>query len=342
MDAPRANSCQSGGHARSLSSTGQYAGAPRFRPDPRPVPSAQRRHAKAGSTRASAAAACCRRIAFTRPGRADITTIRSAKISASSMLWVMNTTVLRLLSWMRSSSSCISWRVMASSAANGSSISSTSGSAARMRAKSHALLHAARQLGRVVAFEAGELHQLDEARRTAAAFGARHALHAQAELDVALHRLPRKQRIGLEHHTATWLDAGDRLAVQQHAALGGLDEAGEHVQHRGLAAAGGAEQADRSRRPRRQAKSRAPPRRPGRDRPRTISSRAPRSGSAASGAAMPFPGKQQALDPVGDHVGDQHGDRDRHHADQHEGQITPVLALPDQRAEAGLCRDEFR
>ena len=69
-----------------------------------------------------------------RPGRADMTTIRSARISASSMLWVTNTVVFRLCSWMRISSSCITCRVIASSAANGSSIRKTSRSAARSRA----------------------------------------------------------------------------------------------------------------------------------------------------------------------------------------------------------------
>ena len=63
-----------------------------------------------------------------RPGRGDITTTRSASSTASSMLWVMNTTVLRVDSHSASRSMRICSRVSASSAPNGSSISSSGGS----------------------------------------------------------------------------------------------------------------------------------------------------------------------------------------------------------------------
>ena len=54
--------------------------------------------------------------------------------SASSIEWVTNITVKRTSSHSAFSSSCILRRVSASSAANGSSISSTSGSIASARA----------------------------------------------------------------------------------------------------------------------------------------------------------------------------------------------------------------
>ena len=63
-----------------------------------------------------------------RPGRGVITTTRSASSTASGMLWVTNSTVLRRSSQIRSSSRPIVSRVIASSAANGSSISRISGS----------------------------------------------------------------------------------------------------------------------------------------------------------------------------------------------------------------------
>ena len=63
-----------------------------------------------------------------RPGRADITTTRSPRNTASSIEWVISTTVLRLASQMRCSSAFIFSRVSASSAPNGSSISSSFGS----------------------------------------------------------------------------------------------------------------------------------------------------------------------------------------------------------------------
>ena len=63
-----------------------------------------------------------------RPGRGDITSTRSASSTASSMLWVMNTTVLRVASQSSSRSIRSCSRVSASSAPNGSSISSSGGS----------------------------------------------------------------------------------------------------------------------------------------------------------------------------------------------------------------------
>ena len=63
-----------------------------------------------------------------RPGRGAMTMIRSARNTASSMLWVMKTMVLPVSSQISWSRRFISSRVKASSAPNGSSISSTDGS----------------------------------------------------------------------------------------------------------------------------------------------------------------------------------------------------------------------
>jgi hypothetical protein len=68
-----------------------------------------------------------------RPGRADITTTRSDSSTASAMAWVTKITD-RAPSQMRSSSSAMRSRVIASSAANGSSISRISGLSASARA----------------------------------------------------------------------------------------------------------------------------------------------------------------------------------------------------------------
>ena len=69
-----------------------------------------------------------------RPGRAVITTTCVARNSASSMLCVIQRIVLPVRRQMLRISSCRSSRVCWSSAANGSSISSTSGSLASARA----------------------------------------------------------------------------------------------------------------------------------------------------------------------------------------------------------------
>ena len=65
-----------------------------------------------------------------RPGRALMMMTRCARMIASSTSWVMKKQVLRFFSQVSSSSVCSCVRVCASSAPNGSSISSTSGSAA--------------------------------------------------------------------------------------------------------------------------------------------------------------------------------------------------------------------
>ena len=69
-----------------------------------------------------------------RPGPGVITATRSPRKIASSTLCVMNTTVTSVRDAIRTSSSCSTIRVCASTAANGSSISITSGALASVRA----------------------------------------------------------------------------------------------------------------------------------------------------------------------------------------------------------------
>src|SRR5215211_399367 len=73
-------------------------------------------------------------ISFNRPGCAVMIMMRSPSSTASSTLWVMNTTVFLCSSQMRNSSSCSSSLFWASSAENGSSINRISGSLAKARA----------------------------------------------------------------------------------------------------------------------------------------------------------------------------------------------------------------
>jgi hypothetical protein len=48
----------------------------------------------------------------------------------------------------------------------------------------------------------------------------------------------------LEHHGPIWTGAVHFPILQQHAAAGGLQQTGDHIQHRGLAAAGMADDGD--------------------------------------------------------------------------------------------------
>src|SRR5690349_1865635 len=77
------------------------------------------------------------------------------------------------------------------------------------------------------------------------ALGPRHATHAQTELDIAQRRQPAVERIvALEDDAAVGGRAGDRMAVDADRAVAHRLEARHHVEHRGLAAAAGAEQAE--------------------------------------------------------------------------------------------------
>ena len=71
---------------------------------------------------------------LTWPGCGESSRMRLPISTASGIEWVTNSTVKRVSAHSCSSSSCILRRVSASSAANGSSISSTSGSIASARA----------------------------------------------------------------------------------------------------------------------------------------------------------------------------------------------------------------
>src|SRR5206468_1339274 len=65
-----------------------------------------------------------------------------------------------------------------------------------------------------------------------------------AKHDVLQHREPRKQPVFLEQHEPIMMWAFDRLAVQSDAALGNFFETGDHIEQRGLAAAGRPEEDD--------------------------------------------------------------------------------------------------
>ena len=109
--------------------------------------------------RSLGAAGRCRRPARSGPGRADMTTTRVDRKTASGMVWVTNTIVVPVRRQMFMSSTFIRSRVISSSAPNGSSISSSFGSNDERPGDRHALLHAARQLPRMAV---GERLELDE------------------------------------------------------------------------------------------------------------------------------------------------------------------------------------
>ncbi len=98
-----------------------------LRPAPEPMNSST--NASAGSARIRSGVSYC-----TMRAPSAKTTIQSPSFTASSKSCVTMTMVFCSSAWMRISSSCRRWRVIGSTAPNGSSMSSTGGSAASARA----------------------------------------------------------------------------------------------------------------------------------------------------------------------------------------------------------------
>ena len=76
-----------------------------------------------------------------------------------------------------------------------------------------ALLHAARELLRIVLLEAAQSDLLDIGGGDGAPFRGRHAFLAQPVFDVLVDREPREQGVGLEHHAAVRAGAAHLAAV---------------------------------------------------------------------------------------------------------------------------------
>src|SRR5215467_9400038 len=137
----------------------------------------------------------------------------------------------------------MSSRVSASSAANGSSISSTEGLYASAR-DGDPLLHPAGQMVRVGLYELFELHQLELRERNLFALGLADPSHLEPEGHVAERGAPREQ-LGevLKHHAAVGAVTADRFAADADLARGGGEKAGDDVEQRRLTAARGPDDA---------------------------------------------------------------------------------------------------
>ncbi len=107
-----------------------------------------------------------------------------------------------------------------------------------------ALAHAAGERVRIEIFEAREPVALQQRQRALARRAQRHTLDLHAEDDVVEHGAPRQQQILLQHVADAADRAGGVDAVDQHAAAGRLQQSGDDVEDRALAATGGSDQAD--------------------------------------------------------------------------------------------------
>src|ERR1035437_1869286 len=154
-----------------------------------------------------------------------MTTMRSAISTASSRSWVTNRMVFLVRAWISRSSACMDSRVCASSAPNGSSISSTDGAMGSARGgatrwflaragDADALLHAAGELMRAAVMRIGEAYQVEIFLGGLAQKRAAHALHLQPAHDVLHGGQPGQQFGVLEHHAAVVAAAVPPAAAQ--------------------------------------------------------------------------------------------------------------------------------
>src|SRR5690348_12390977 len=157
-----------------------------------------------------------------RPGCEDITRMRLAIDTASSMLCVTK----KMLFTSSVARSCQSFTtsllrlsaVRMSSALKASSMRSTSGFATSAR-EAHALAHAARKLLGIGVLVAREADEVDGALHLVGGLGAFDAPLDRADRDVLLDREPGVEREALEHDRDVGVHAGKRNAVAQHRAL---------------------------------------------------------------------------------------------------------------------------
>ena len=104
--------------------------------------------------------------------------------------------------------------------------------------ESDALAHAARQLVRIFVLGAEQADLGDVLAGDLLALLLRHMAQLEAECDVAQDRGPGQQREILEHESSLGAWARNRPAVDQHLALGRLEQAGDDLERGRLAAAG--------------------------------------------------------------------------------------------------------
>ena len=154
-------------------------------------------------------------ISAMRPGRGDITTTRSASTTASVIECVTNSTVLGRSPQIRSSSMRHLLAGQRIERAERLVHQQDVGLVHQRPADRHALLHAARQFARRLAFEAREPDQLQQRRGLVGAARVHAPHHAQREQHVVEHAGPRQQGRRLEDDAGLRPRFGDRLAADR-------------------------------------------------------------------------------------------------------------------------------
>src|SRR5215831_14331810 len=157
-------------------------------------------------------------------------------LTASPMSWVTRIAVFFSRRRITATSSESASRVCESSAANGSSSSTTSGSVHSVRER-HALAHAARELPRQVVQELAEPVTGKQRGCALACLGHVGALDFRAQHRVLEDGAPFEQVILLQHVADLAARPGHRLTVEEYCALGRHEDARDQRQECALAAA---------------------------------------------------------------------------------------------------------
>ena len=167
-----------------------------------------------------------------------MSTIRSPRRAASRTLWVTKMTVSRRSVQIRSNSSCRRSRVIASSAPNGSSISSTGASRPRVRASATRCRMPPESSCGCRLPNSSRCTRCSSSATRCLSVPSRQSSQRQRQADVAGDRQPRKQRRLLEHQRRRARALDDDLA------LGRGIEPGHEREQGALAAAGRPDEAD--------------------------------------------------------------------------------------------------
>ena len=178
---------------------------------------------------------------------AFMTAIRLARLNASFWSWVTKTNVPPISWCRRRNSSCIAWRSLRSSAASGSSSSNTFGLMIRARARATRCCWPPES-----AVTERSANSVRRDRRSASLTRSPISilgplLQPQAVADVLAHRHVRKQPIALKHRVGRARSGPSLVTSRPSISIGAgrrRDEAADHAQKRGLAAAGRSENGD--------------------------------------------------------------------------------------------------
>ncbi len=179
-----------------------------------------------------------------RPGRADMTTTRVDRKTASGMLWVTNTIVVPVRRQMLISSAFIRSRVISSRAPNGSSISSSFGSNERARAIATRCCIPPDSSQGWRSANASKFDELEQVGGATMALLGREAHDLERQLDVSRDGPPVHQDRCLEDHPVVAVQTGlfGRLAVDREGPAGRPGQVADDPEQRGLAAPAGTDE----------------------------------------------------------------------------------------------------